>query len=166
MAPSAVPIEGVSHIDDEECGRTTKRIKLAATAVLIENDVEDGSITIPSHPLGIRPSGNAYTASHDIKTACGPFSRIPDELLITLLEGLDAQDLVRLGTTCKAFYAFTRLEELWRSLFIVYVYGFDHKFIYTKRYDSYIHLAESLLLHYTSQECLHPTTFFSLTELL
>ncbi|KAF2806725.1 Clavaminate synthase-like protein [Mytilinidion resinicola] len=117
MAPSAMPVEGFSHVEEEAIGRTAKRIKLKAAP--IESDVEEGdAVTIPSHPLGIRPSGNAYTASHDIKTACGPFARIPDELLITLLEGLDAQELVRLGSTCKAFYAFTRLEELWRTLFI------------------------------------------------
>lgn len=120
MAPSAVPVDGFTRTEEEHehYDRPTKRRKTLTTASTNGSDLEDGDTTLPSHPLGIRPSGNAYTAAYDIRRACGSFARLPDELLITLLEGLDARDLVRLGSACKAFYAFTRLEELWRTLFI------------------------------------------------
>ncbi|RMX93937.1 hypothetical protein D0867_04087 [Hortaea werneckii] len=35
-----------------------------------------------------------------------------------LLETFEAPDLLRLGGTCRALYAFTRSEELWRALFV------------------------------------------------
>lgn len=35
-----------------------------------------------------------------------------------MLEMLEARELVRLGGTCRFFYAFTRAEELWRGLFV------------------------------------------------
>ncbi|PGH05434.1 hypothetical protein GX51_02958 [Blastomyces parvus] len=73
---------------------------------------------IPSHPLGIKPSGNALTATHNIRHAIGSLALLSDELIIVLLECLDSTSLLRLGATCKALYAFTRAEELWKALFI------------------------------------------------
>lgn len=70
------------------------------------------------HPLGVRPSGNAFTAKENLKTACGFFTLLPDELLAQFLEYLNAADLLRLGGTCRALHAFTRSEELWRALFV------------------------------------------------
>ena len=75
---------------------------------------------VPSHPLGIKPAGNAYSATENIKLATGVFTALPDELIIQLLEFLDATSLKRLGCTCKALYAFSRLEELWKTLCIEY----------------------------------------------
>ncbi|OCK83836.1 Clavaminate synthase-like protein [Lepidopterella palustris CBS 459.81] len=118
MAPSAVPLKSYSHVEEEETYHPVKRIKLSARNQSIEYEGEDAPITIPIHPLGIKPSGNAYAAFQDIKSACGFFAKLPDELLNQILEIIDAFDLVRLGSTCKALYAFTRAEELWKSLFI------------------------------------------------
>ncbi|KAF6240328.1 hypothetical protein HO173_001939 [Letharia columbiana] len=73
---------------------------------------------VPLHPLRIRPAGNAYTATEDIKMAAGSFAALPDELLIQVLESLDAASLKWLGCACKALYAFSRLEELWKTLCI------------------------------------------------
>lgn len=73
------------------------------------------------HPLGLRPSGNAFSASTNLKEACGGFALLPDELIVLPLEGLDAVDLLQLGATCRALHAFTRNEELWRALFVEYV---------------------------------------------
>ena len=78
-------------------------------------------VTVPIHPLGVRPAGNAYTAIENLKSAAGSFSYFPDELLVSILEFLDAKALVDLGSTCRALYAFSRLEDLWRTIFIQYV---------------------------------------------
>lgn len=81
---------------------------------------ENDPLTVPLHPLRIRPTGNAYTATENIKPAAGAFAALPDELLIQILESLDAASLKRLGCTCKALYAFSRLEDLWKTLCIEY----------------------------------------------
>ena len=83
-----------------------------------EAEEGDSEAVIPPHPLGIKPSGNAYTASRNIRPAIGSLAILPDELIIQLLEYLDARELVSLGSTCKALYAFGRSEDLWKALFI------------------------------------------------
>lgn len=109
------------HEDDngETKSRASKRVKT--------NDMshEDGhswnsdqATNIPSHPLGVKPSGNAFTSSANSKDNAGGFSRLPDELLFQLLEGLDSHQLLRLGSTCRMLFAFTRADELWRALFV------------------------------------------------
>lgn len=75
-------------------------------------------LPVPHHPLDIRPSGNAYTADKNIKADAGSFSCIPDELIVQLLEHLNGTSLMELGRTCKALYAFSRLEDLWKGLFL------------------------------------------------
>lgn len=74
--------------------------------------------TIPTHPLGVKPSGNGLTASWNLRSAIGYWGILPDELIALLLETLDAKTLRQLGSTCKALYAFTRSEELWKAVFI------------------------------------------------
>lgn len=74
------------------------------------------SLTVPSHPLGIKPAGNAYAASKNIRSAAGRFDSLPDELLVQILESLDAGSLRQVECTCKAVYAFARLEDLWKTL--------------------------------------------------
>lgn len=81
---------------------------------------EHESLIVPSHPLSIKPAGNAYTATENIKLAAGSFTILPDELLIQVLESLDATSLKRLGCACKALYAFSSFEELWKILCIEY----------------------------------------------
>lgn len=72
---------------------------------------------IPGHPMGVKPSGNALLAAENLRDAIGTFGILPDDLILTLLEFLDGPSLLRIGRTCKAFYAFTRAEELWKGLF-------------------------------------------------
>lgn len=82
---------------------------------------EDGAYmaAIQSHVLGVRPSGNALTNdSRDLRTHMGSLVLLPDELLHLVLEWLSASALITLGSTCKALFAFTSNDELWRSLFI------------------------------------------------
>ena len=81
------------------------------------------SLDVPLHPLMIKPAGNAYAATaikENIKSAAGIFSAVPDELLVQIIECLDGESLQRLGSTCKALYAFTRLDELWKQFCIEY----------------------------------------------
>ena len=84
---------------------------------------EDRLLTVPLHPLGVRPAGNAYTAVKNLKLSAGHFSILPDELILQLLEFLDHRSLSILGFTCKALYAFCRFDDLWKTLFIEYVFS-------------------------------------------
>ncbi|KAE8309113.1 hypothetical protein BDV41DRAFT_458567 [Aspergillus transmontanensis] len=77
-----------------------------------------GHDAIPGHPLGVKPSGNALLAQENLRAAIGTFNLLPDELILILLEFLDGRSLLSIGQTCKAFYAFTRAEDFWKSLFI------------------------------------------------
>jgi hypothetical protein len=115
MAPGV--LSDTSHFACAET-RPAKRIKVAEAAGILHDDVGDVATAIPSHPLDIKPAGNAYAASENIKERCGSFARLPDELLSHILESFTPDALVRLGSTCRALYAFTRLDELWRALFV------------------------------------------------
>ncbi|KAG9236501.1 hypothetical protein BJ875DRAFT_456344 [Amylocarpus encephaloides] len=79
---------------------------------------EESHTTIPCHPLGIKPSGNKYTAVRNGKDNVGPFQLFPDEVIVIVLETLHAAELCSLGSTCKFLYAFSRSDDLWKSLFI------------------------------------------------
>jgi len=80
---------------------------------------EESADTVPPHPLGLKPSGNQYTATHNSKRCVGPaFNILPDEVLAILLEYLGPKDLLALGSCCKFMYAFCRSEDLWKALFI------------------------------------------------
>ncbi|RDL36843.1 Clavaminate synthase-like protein [Venustampulla echinocandica] len=76
------------------------------------------SFSVPCHPLGIKPSGNQYTAASNAKSVTGPFQLFPDEISAIFLEYLDAQQLRLLGSTCKFLYAFCRSDDIWKALFI------------------------------------------------
>jgi hypothetical protein len=80
--------------------------------------VEESSISIPPHPLGVKPSGNQYTATSNARHRVGRFQLLPDEILAISLEYLDSQELRLLGYTCKFLHAFCRSEDLWKTLFI------------------------------------------------
>ncbi|KAJ5114929.1 hypothetical protein NUU61_000688 [Penicillium alfredii] len=82
-------------------------------------EADSGPDAIPCHPLGVKPSGNALlAATHSLRDAIGAFQRLPDDLILLSLEVLDGASLLQIGQTCKAFYAFTRAEELWKALFV------------------------------------------------
>ena len=82
--------------------------------------IGDDLITVPSHPIGVKPTGNAYNATKNLKLVTGFFVALPDEILVQVLEYLDASSLQKIGCTCKAMYAFSRLEDLWKTLCIGY----------------------------------------------
>ena len=73
---------------------------------------------IPRHPLGVRPSGNALGADRNLSHSTGTFQNLPDELLLALLQWLDEPELLNLGESCRAFYAYTTHDQLWRDLWI------------------------------------------------
>lgn len=92
------------------------------------SDTISTAVAIPSHPLAIKPAGNIYTSIYNLKSAAGYFACLPDELIVEILEYLDARSLIRLEATCKALYGFARFEDLWKTLFIEYVQTFFHVF--------------------------------------
>lgn len=114
MAPGLVEASRLSATDLPP----RKKFKVSSVHADHALDAETTAAAVPPHPLGIRPAGNAYTATENIKANCGSFARLPDELLNHIFESFDAQTLRRLGSTCRALYAFTRLDELWRALFV------------------------------------------------
>jgi hypothetical protein len=79
---------------------------------------EESPISIPSHPLGVKPSGNRYTAQSNARDRAGDFQILPDEILAICLEYLESHQLRLLESTCKFLYAFCRSEDLWKALFI------------------------------------------------
>ena len=80
----------------------------------------DDCDVLPSHPLDVKPEGNAYTIDSrlNIRQNSGLFAILPDELLMHFLEYLDAHQLLALGSACKTLFAFSRFDDLWRSLFV------------------------------------------------
>ena len=82
--------------------------------------IGDDSVSVPSHPIGVKPTGNAYNATKNLKSATGFFVALPDESIIQVLEYLDGSSLQKIGCTCKAMYAFSRLEDLWKTLCLEY----------------------------------------------
>ena len=74
--------------------------------------------SLDPHPLGIKPVGNAYTASHNLKTSAGMFSCLPDELWVSVFECLDHHALYKIGLTCKAIFAFSTFDDLWKTICI------------------------------------------------
>jgi hypothetical protein len=79
---------------------------------------EETDLAVPPHPLGIKPAGNAFAASSNTKSAAGFFSLLPDEIIMQIVESLDAASLLRLGATGKALYAFCYFDELWKTLHV------------------------------------------------
>lgn len=74
---------------------------------------------VQAHPLGVRPSGNAFTVTcAHARDHIGIFATVPDEVILALLEWLDDVDLLRLGTVCRAFFAFTTSDDLWKALLL------------------------------------------------
>ncbi|KAH8586323.1 hypothetical protein B0O99DRAFT_586096 [Bisporella sp. PMI_857] len=79
---------------------------------------EESFVSIPPHPLGIKPSGNSYTATKNASHGAGLLQKLPDELLAIVLEHFDSYELRMLGSTCRFLYAFCRFDDFWKALFI------------------------------------------------
>ncbi|KAK5990361.1 F-box protein JMJ22 [Cladobotryum mycophilum] len=77
------------------------------------------SDSIPTHPLGVKPLGNQYLSDGPIaRRSIGTWAVLPDEMLNVILEQFDKDAILKLGSTCKFFYAFCHSDELWKSLYL------------------------------------------------
>lgn len=77
------------------------------------------SNSIPVHPIGVKPLGNRYLAlGPSARLSLGSVDQLPDEMILQILEYLDASSLMNLGSTCRFLYAFCQLDELWKALFL------------------------------------------------
>lgn len=112
MTPPAALLD--EHCDGSTIKRPLKKQKIGPS---IDQDSEQLT-AVQRHPLGVRPSGNAFTSKSNLKASCGIYALLPDEVLAQLLEYLEATDLLKLGATCRALHAFTRAEDLWKTLFV------------------------------------------------
>ncbi|KIW04127.1 uncharacterized protein PV09_04935 [Verruconis gallopava] len=113
MAPGIL-LASASEQDFDQ--RPSKRIRSSFSPQAGECQSDDDNI--PTHPLEIKPSGNAYSSHVNSKHNAGVFAALPDELTLQLLETLPATGLVALGSSCRFLYAFTQYDELWRALFV------------------------------------------------
>lgn len=116
-------LNGYSLMDAASLTMTqTISSKLDKSNPCLENSEERSTHLEPqiqAHPLGVRPSGNALTdSSTHSQTNVGTFRPLPDEVIIILLEWLKDVELLRLGMTCRAFFAFTSSDELWKALLL------------------------------------------------
>lgn len=91
-----------------------------------------GVATCAAHPLGIRPLGNAFgclETRNRRNASLGPlFGLLSDELIVNFLGYCDARNLCCLALCSKAFYAFSRDEDLWRGLTLSKL-GSDFQFV-------------------------------------
>ncbi|KAI5465904.1 hypothetical protein BGZ63DRAFT_460597 [Mariannaea sp. PMI_226] len=80
---------------------------------------ESTSDSIPLHPLGLKPLGNQYFfQGRNARESIRVWNLFPDELIVLILEQLDIPTLFSFGHTCKFFYAFCHLDDLWKALFL------------------------------------------------
>ncbi|CEP61742.1 uncharacterized protein LALA0_S03e09890g [Lachancea lanzarotensis] len=79
----------------------------------------------PSHPLGVKPSGNALLGKSGAvekrkrSELLGSLSCLDEEVLIYIISLLESPlDLLHLGHASRILYAYTYSEELWRKLYV------------------------------------------------
>lgn len=77
------------------------------------------------HPYGVQPTGNLYMAPdpqaalRSRSEGLGYFAMLPDEVILQcLLAELSPADLLRLGSTSRAFYVYASHDELWKLMVI------------------------------------------------
>lgn len=105
------------------------RVANRCSTPLTENETR----VLPPHPLGVKPAGNAFSAVDNAKLRAGLFLSLSDELILEVLEYLDHWSLLRLGASCRLFYAFCRFDDLWKTLFIEYDFPLSLSFSYIYR---------------------------------
>ena len=82
-----------------------------------------------SHPNGIQPCGNSYTDVESLRSAhLGNFSMLSDEVLIDILSGVAARDLLTLAQCSRWLYCFVNHDDVWRQklLSVAAETGFDY----------------------------------------
>ncbi|ANB15922.1 hypothetical protein AWJ20_3566 [Sugiyamaella lignohabitans] len=78
---------------------------------------------VTKHPLGVLPKGNALMLMGGNDTALrlqtlGPyFGSLPEEILMAILQEIESPlDLLHTGYACKALYAYSSFDELWKLM--------------------------------------------------
>lgn len=78
-----------------------------------------------SHPLGVKPSGNALLSSEHGKMEAlrdkllGDLAKFPEHLLVEILSYItDPNDLRSLGQSSRILYAYTYTDEYWRDIYM------------------------------------------------
>ncbi|SCV71910.1 BQ2448_4604 [Microbotryum intermedium] len=107
-----------------------KRTLTATTAIeetFTPNDPSKRSKTDPKasanpNPLELKPLGNLIfrPSAHLTRTqGLGTMSALPDELLLShIFSSLEGEDLVRAQGVSRAFFGWTRVEGIWKGLYI------------------------------------------------
>jgi hypothetical protein len=89
------------------------------SSTTVDSDALSVMDSIPTHPVGIKPLGNQYFAQGpNARHSTGFVGQLPDEMVLHLLEYLDAMSLRELASTCRFLYAFGQLDDLWKALFL------------------------------------------------
>jgi hypothetical protein len=84
------------------------------------------------HPLGLKPWGNLIIADGQGSAVCrrdtglGSMRCLPDEIMLHIMECLNAAALERLGSCSKQLFVMTRHQPLWKQLTVdTFPSGFD-----------------------------------------
>jgi len=75
-------------------------------------------MSLPLHPLGVQPRGNALLGTGppcSRAAGLGAFASLHDQLLLELLAEFAPAQLAQLSTASRALYAFCAAEDLWRA---------------------------------------------------
>ncbi|KAL2170047.1 hypothetical protein VTG60DRAFT_5319 [Thermothelomyces hinnuleus] len=105
----------------EEDGKGSQLSSHSVTGRGVNSSEDDSTIdsSIPPHPLGIKPLGNKYfSASADARMSIGALQALPDEVLMQLLEYMDARTLRMLGYACKFLFACCMADDVWKTIFL------------------------------------------------
>ncbi|GAB0131626.1 hypothetical protein EsDP_00000088 [Epichloe bromicola] len=103
----------------EQTNGTANELHHVAESTSLDGIVTQGD-SIPTHALGLKPLGNRYLSKGpNAKASSGNWGILPDEMVMLVLEQMDARSLLSLGSTCKFLFAFCHSDELWKALFLL-----------------------------------------------
>jgi hypothetical protein len=105
-----------------------------------------------AHPNGVKPSGNQFwlsgeePQSHVLSRSngLGGFARVSDELVLQVLEMLEARDLVRFSGSSRVAHIFAFHEPLWQDLYLHHLA--DHPRLPLNFGESWIDAARNISL--------------------
>ena len=87
-----------------------------------ELNIKRANFTPISNPLQIQPLGNLLFRPQHRRTrveGLGRLGALPDELLLSsIFSILEGEDLVRCGGVSRAFFAWTKVEGIWKAVYI------------------------------------------------
>jgi Cupin-like domain len=96
----------------------TTRPGISTNVLEDSSDLHDSEDESFRHPLLVKPSGNALTEDEDLRDAMGRFAQLPDPLVLVLLEFLEQESLISLGSTCRGLFAYAAHDQLWRDMVV------------------------------------------------